>query len=66
MYNVLESEIVDVYHYHGSWFEYLWKLKLECSETGEVKEVMGLTWDHYESLTGKQIELLDDGFFKVM
>jgi hypothetical protein len=36
-YTVLSAEHIDTWHYHGSWFEYLWKLKLE-DEEGNIKE----------------------------
>ncbi|AFV21541.1 MULTISPECIES: hypothetical protein [Bacillus] len=54
IYKVLSAKKVDVYHYHGSWFEYTWKLKL-MDENGEIIECKEDTWDDFKSLDGKNI-----------
>ncbi len=56
-YKVLESEFIDSYHYHGSWFEYTWKLKLIDSNGNIVEKTLD-TWREYprlETLNGRTI-----------
>lgn len=56
-YKVLESELIDSYHYHGSWFEYTWKLKL-LDSNGDIVEKELDTWRGYpklKNLNGKVI-----------
>lgn len=62
-YKVLEAEFHDSYHYHGSCFEYTWKLKLEDSN-GNVVERKLDTWRDYNDLEGKVI-LYDGTTFNV-
>lgn len=63
-YTVVSAERINVYHYHGSWFEYTWNLLLK-SENGEDVRGEFDTWYNYQSLNGKMIEY-DGNIFKVI
>lgn len=56
-YKVLEANIADVYHYHGSWFEYTWDLTLQDENSQVIKEKLD-TWYEYkpEQLVNQTIE----------
>lgn len=56
VYTVAKATQVDVYHYHGSWFEYTWDLTLVDEEGMEVKGKYD-TWTGFKNLEGKQIKL---------
>ncbi|GAA4879571.1 hypothetical protein GCM10023310_69690 [Paenibacillus vulneris] len=58
-YEVISGRQIDVYHYHGSWFEYTWELTLRDNEGIIVKKDLD-TWNNYNSLDGEKIEY--DGY----
>lgn len=54
VYLVEKAERLNVYHYHGSWFEYTWKVTMK-DEFGKTIEGEFDTWRHYMSLDGMYI-----------
>ena len=54
IYRVIEANRVNVYHYHGSWYEYEWQMVVE-DEKG--KRVAGCfsTSTSYDQLRGKNV-----------
>lgn len=46
-FKVCGAEFIDSYHYHGSWFEYTWKLQLE-DKVGTVFVREMDTWVSYK------------------
>ncbi len=65
-YQVLQAIYLDVYHYHGSCFEYKWKLGLK-DEAGNIKEVIADTYRSYSpfQLVGSLIEYDGENFTKI-
>lgn len=64
-YLVKNAKRMDVYHYHGSWFEYTWEIEAENLEDGSVFKGKLETSTDYKSLIGKIISH-SDGYFKVI
>lgn len=56
IYKVLSATFVNSYHYHGSMFDYTWKLTL-TDENGEVIECVEDTLSDYDDLEGKYIRI---------
>jgi hypothetical protein len=64
VFEVIEGNFVDSYHYHGSWFEYTWDLILK-NTYGKIINKKLDTWRSYGELKGKRIEF-DGTIFKVI
>lgn len=64
-YLVKHAERTDVYHYHGSWFEYTWEIEAENLEDGSSFKGKLETSTDYKGLLGKVISH-SDGYFKVI
>jgi hypothetical protein len=66
MMKVIKARKLDVHHYHGSWFEYVWEITFEDEETKTLYTWTMYTWNDYDSLEGKIITIKDDHRFEVM
>lgn len=67
-FTVVSAKQIDVYHYHGSWFEYEYELTIE-DENGNVKSGAFDTWDnpHIDGgLVGKTISIDKKGYFRIV
>ncbi|MFJ8528540.1 hypothetical protein [Bacillus sp. NPDC094106] len=56
IYKVLSATFVKAYHYHGSMFDYTWKLTL-MDENGETIECVEDTLSDYDDLEGEYIRI---------
>lgn len=56
---VAEAKRVDVYHYHGSWFEYTWELTSIADITHTVDTSVNYSEDQ---LIGKEVVIIDGEF----
>lgn len=57
---VIEADKIDIYHYHGSFFEYSWRI---LTNEG-LKELSTFSNYSKEDLINKIIEITDDKFIK--
>jgi hypothetical protein len=69
MYKIISANFLDSWHYHGSWFEYKYNLRLLKDGIEEQKVLW--SYDYYrdfdgETLEGRNIEIQKDGMFRVV
>jgi hypothetical protein len=63
-YKVLAATRTYIHHYHGSWFEYTWRLTLSDAKGKIIKETWD-TWEYTTNWIGKNI-VHDGTTFKML
>lgn len=56
---IAKAKRIDVYHYHGSWFDYTWELTSITDITHTVETSVDYSEDQ---LVGKEILIIDGAF----
>lgn len=65
IFTVLSAERKSVYHYHGSVFEYTWRLRLKSGNNPSFETTLDTLEDHV-SLVGASVRTTSDGDFSVV
>lgn len=66
-YTVISARQTDIYHFHGSWFEYDFQMNLK-DEDGNIVSAVLSTWDNpdmHNKFIGKKIKITK-GYFRVV